>query len=196
MLRNATNTRRGGFGLLEAIVLLIILSIMATVLATNGVAVASVKRLEKAERDLQRLRDALAAFEADIHHCPFELTQLYTPLEGPPNPDQSLLEVDYKQGEAQRWKGPYYHLLVSSVGPQVGIGTVIGLRPILLDPIVPALLIDADVLDAAALDVAIDAGDGPSAGGIWWYDPSPRNPDLVEIEYRLLDIACAPGGSA
>lgn len=188
--------RRAGFGLLEAVVLLMAFAIMATVLATNGVAVASVQRLERAERDLQRLRDALAAFEQDIHHCPDDLAQLYTPLEGPPNPDQDLLEEPYTQGEAQRWKGPYYNLLISSVGPQVGIGTVIGLRAIFLDPIIPALLIDADVLDAAALDVAIDAGDGPTEGGIWWYDPSPRDPDLVEIEYRLLDIACAPGGSA
>ncbi len=188
--------RRGGFGLLEALALLMILAIMATVLATNGVAVASVERLERAERDLQRLRDALAAFEDDIHHCPEFLTQLYTPLDGPPNGDRDLLEESYTNGEANRWKGPYYHLLISSVGPQVGIGTVIGLRAIFLNPIIPALLIDADVLDATALDVAIDGGDGPSAGGIWWYDPSPRNPDLVEIEYRLLDIACAPGASA
>jgi type II secretory pathway pseudopilin PulG len=188
-------SRRPGFGLLEALVLLMVLAIMATVLATNGVAVASVQRLERAERDLQRLRDALDAFEQDIHHCPEFLTQLYTPLQGPPNGDRDLLEEPYKQGETQRWKGPYYNLLISSTGPQVGIGTVVGLRPILLDPIVPALLIDADILDAVALDVAIDGGDGAAAGGIWWY-PSPRDPDLVEIEYRLLDIACAPGASA
>ena len=184
-----------GFGLLEAVVLLIVFAIMATVLATNGVAVASVERLARAERDLQRLRDALDAFEDDIQHCPEFLSQLYTPLEGP-NVDRDLLEESYTQGETQRWKGPYYHLLISSVGPQVGIGTVVGLRAIFLNPIIPALLIDADVLDATALDVAIDAGDGSSAGGIWWHDPSPRNPDLVEIEYRLLDIACAPGESA
>lgn len=186
---------RSGFGLLEALVLLMVVAIMATVLATNGVAVASVERLGRAERDLQRLRDALAAFEKDIHHCPEDLSQLYTPLSGPPTGDRDLLGIPYTQGETQRWKGPYYHLLISSVGAQVGIGTVIGLREILLNPIVPALLIDADIFDAAALDVAIDGGDGAEAGGIWWY-PSPRDPDLVEIEYRLLDIACAPGASA
>jgi hypothetical protein len=175
--------------------ILMVLAIMTTVLATNGVAVASVERLGKAERDLQRLRDALAGFENDIHHCPDDLTQLYTPLEVADG-DQDLLGTAYKKGETQRWKGPYYHLLISTAGPQVGIGAVVGLRAIFLDPIIPALLIDADIIDAAALDVAIDGGDGPAAGGIWWYAPSPRDPDLVEIEYRLLDIACAPGSSA
>ena len=174
--------------------ILMVLAIMATVLATNGVAVALVKRLENAERDLQRLRDALDAFEEDIHHCPDDLTQLYTALD--PNSDADILETPYKKGETQRWKGPYYHLLISTIGPQVGIGTVVGLRAIFLDPIIPAMLIDADIMDATALDVAIDGGDGPAAGGIWWYDPSPRNPELVELEYRLLDIACAPGSSA
>lgn len=182
--------RRAGFGLIEAIVILMVLMILAAVITPNTVAVDSARRLERTERDLARLIDAIVAFEQDVHLCPRTMSQLIEPLA--PG-DQDMMGKVYTQGERNRWRGPYFNLLLPGTGhPQSGIGPVTGIRAIILDPVIPALVIEADLYDAAALDGMVDSGDGPDEGWIQW---TVISGDLVELEYRI-DLACAPGASA
>jgi type II secretory pathway pseudopilin PulG len=189
-MRPPGRTARPGFGLLEAIVVLMVVMILAAVIAPSTVALDSIKRLDRAERDLARLIEAITAFEIDLHHCPGTLPQLVEPLVAG---DRDLLDELYTGGERNRWNGPYYNLLIPASGqPQTALGPVTGLRAIILDPIIPALVIETDIYDAAALDGKVDSGDGPDAGWIQW---TVISGDLVELEYRM-DVACAPGASA
>lgn len=181
---------RGGFGLFEALVLLAVLAILATVLATNNVALDAARRLQQSHLDLERIADAVRAFEQDDMRCPARFDQLLDPLQ--PG-DTALSGEKFTGGERRRWRGPYYHLLAPSIGPLTGMGRVTGFRLISLDPKIPALIIDSDIYDAAALDGKHDAGDGGSLGAIRWV---PISGDRVEVEYRLLDVVCAPGESA
>ena len=122
-------------------------------------------------------------------NCPARFDQLIDPLA--PG-DTSLSGHTYTGGERQRWDGPYYHLLVENPGPLTGMGQVTGFRLINTDPRIPALVLESDIYDAAALDGKFDSGDGADAGAIRW---TPISGDQVELEYRLLDVICEPGES-
>jgi type II secretory pathway pseudopilin PulG len=178
--------RAGGFGLLEVLGLLMVLAILAAVLAPATAAIGAMERIARAERDLTRLADAVIAFEDIVHHCPATVDQLVFPLD--PG-DSDLLGETFSNGERNRWDGPYYHLLPTDDGVQSAIGSVAGFRAIEVDPdVVPVIVVLSDVYEAAALDAAVDAGDGAGAGRIRW-----TGTVAVEIEYRV-DTTCEPGG--
>ena len=164
------------------------LAVLAAVLVPATAAFAAAERIEQARADLGRVEDAVAEFTADVQACPAGLDHLVFPIQAG---DQDLAGDGYSGGERNRWDGPYYHLALPVSGPVTGVGTLTGLRLVQSGPDdVPAVVIDGDLYDAAALDRMVDSGDGDAAGSVRW---SVVSGDRVELEYRL-GLTCPAGG--
>lgn len=179
-----------GFGLIEALVALAVLAILAAVLVPATAAFAAADRVERAAADLERVQDAVDRFIADVGQCPAGLDQLVFPLQ---DGDQHLLGDAYNPGTRNRWDGPYYHRALPAAGPVTGVGTITGLRLVETTPDdVPGIVVDADRLDAAALDRSVDSGDGAAAGTVQWTSGASERVDLA----YYLPITCpsGPGG--
>lgn len=179
-----------GFGLIEAIVALAVLAILAAVLVPATAAFAAADRVDRAVADLERVQDAVDRFIGDVGQCPAGLDQLVFPLQ---DGDQDLLGDGYNPGTRNRWDGPYYHRALPTTGPVTGVGTITGLRLVETAPDdVPGIVVDADRLDATALDRSVDSGDGAAAGTVRW---TAASGERVDLEY-YLPITCpsGPGG--
>lgn len=188
--RSTPACARPGFGLIEALVALAVLAILAAVLVPATAAFAAADRVTRSIADLQRVENAVVEFIADVGQCPADLDQLVFPIQAG---EQDLLGGTYNPAAAGNWDGPYFHLALPAAGPVTGVGTLTGLRLVEPDPAnIPGIVIDGDLYDAAALDRAVDSGDGASAGRVRWTVISGNQ---VEIEYYLaLTCPTGPGG--
>lgn len=187
--RPETMRLRRGFGLIEALVALTVLAILAAVLVPATAAFAAAERVERSITDLGRVEAALAEFILDVDQCAGDLEQLVFPIDGT---DEDLLGGGYTPARQGRWDGPYFHLALPAAGPVTGVGTITGLRLVATTPDdIPGIVVAADLFDAAALDRAVDSGDGAAAGVVRWATVSGSQ---VEIEYHLpLTCPAGPG---
>ncbi|HAK97239.1 MAG TPA: type II secretion system protein GspG [Planctomycetes bacterium] len=85
--------RRGGFSLIELLLVLVILATLAALVVTKFAGRSKQAKVTAAETEVSRLETALDAFEIDVGRYP-------TSQEG--------LRALYDQpGNAESWKGPY-----------------------------------------------------------------------------------------
>lgn len=183
---------RRGFGLIEALVALTVLAILAAVLLPATAAFAAADRVTRSISDLGRVEAALAEFTLDVDQCAGNLEQLVFPIDGA---DLDIFGGGYNPAAQGRWVGPYFHLALPAAGPVTGVGTITGLRLVETTPDdIPGIVVAGDLFDAAALDRAVDSGDGAAAGLVRWTIVSGNQ---VEIEYYLAltcPVGPGPGG--
>lgn len=85
--------RRGGFSLIELLLVLVILATLAALVVTKFAGRSKQAKITAAETEVSRLETALDAFEIDVGRYP-------TSQEG--------LRALYEQpSDAESWKGPY-----------------------------------------------------------------------------------------
>ncbi len=86
-------SRRGGFSLIELLLVLVILATLAALVVTKFAGRSKQAKVTAAETEVSRLETALDAFEIDVGRYPTSQEGLRSLYEQPSN--------------AESWKGPY-----------------------------------------------------------------------------------------
>ncbi len=169
--------RKAGFTLPEVLVTVAIVAVLAAV-----VVPAVTQQLSKGDSpaflgSVNSLRTSIASFASDVRKLPGEVSQLSVDIDDADPPTEEDLGaspgdagVAYTEAVAARWRGPYESSGITTGLIPVGMGwTTIDNMIDSTGYVVVSLTKTGGVIaDATELDVAVDGGNGATAGLIRW----------------------------
>ena len=158
----------GGYTLIEVLVAVALLVVIATIVVPVWTRSRATERVDRADRELKALTDALDTFADEVGEWPASLAQLVTPIQAG---DADVCGQAYNGGERASWAGPYLSRPVGASGVPVGVGTA---APELtrfdsgeIDYI--GVAVDGVELgDVEALDRQVDGDGDPGSGTVRW----------------------------
>jgi type II secretory pathway pseudopilin PulG len=172
--------RRGGFTLVEQVVVLVVLVIIGAATAPFIIGAVDRARVEEAADALAGIVDGTTAFYGDVRTTtaifpyPGSLSQLTTPITASDPATLDICGDQYTANHASAWRGPYIDRAVGAGGVNVAIGTaqdalvlVTSNGATLLAIEVPGVTIE----DAGALNEIRDGDEGANAstaGTVRW----------------------------
>ena len=166
-------TRRSGFTLVEALVVVAILALLAAVLVPVLTSQLSRSDASRLAGDLNGIRKGVEAFLSDVRRYPGDLDDLAAPLT---NADTTLNAGVYPAGLSSKWKGPYVDRILAANGDSVQTGfgawiqdnfisvpdpNNINYLTVRLRPVLQA--------DFNRVDEMVDGTVSPTAGRLRWF---------------------------
>lgn len=182
VIHGSDRADRGGFTLVEVLVILAILAALAAVLVptvSNQVRKADLGRVTG---DLTNLRTGVEAFLVNVHRYPGDIEDLVYPIDGT---DADINTAGYPAGLQSRWEGPYVDRIIADGGTlETGFGGRVQ------DDFATSTVSGVDYLTVRilgiaqpefdALDAELDEGSGAAAGRLLWSSGG-TDPDTIHF---------------
>jgi prepilin-type N-terminal cleavage/methylation domain-containing protein len=195
-------TVRRGFTLPEVLVTVTVVAVLAAVVVPAVTQYASKGDSPATQSDVNQLVTAVTSFTSDVRKYPGDLRQLAQTIATSGTGISSDANTGtYSAADVLKWHGPYTpstlttsgYAMISGLQVQVGPAlTATGTPKWLQVPVVNIGNSAPDCTSAAALDAAIDGGDGATAGRIQWNPTNNTSGTCTSVTNAVIRLIPAP----